>query len=37
MFMWAEAPDPNSSSAHVDAFKLGKQVEVGETEQADKE
>lgn len=32
--MWVGAPDPtrfrNSSSAHVDAFKLGQQVEVGE-------
>lgn len=37
MFMWTEAPDPNSRSAHVDAFKLGKHVEVGETEEADKE
>lgn len=31
MFMWVGAPDPtgfrNSSSAHVDAFKLGQQVE----------
>lgn len=36
MFVWVGAPDPtgfrNCSSAHVDAFKLGQQVEVGEAE-----